>query len=203
MEMLAPENTLAIVADETRRQIKRERKRMSFHNWYCRNREANIERASAWAKANPERRKAINAARYETKEGRARHNEKTKEWAWNNLEKYAEKSRLASMRCRLKKRGLTIEQYMSMLTEQDNKCAICRIDSPGSVDRRPAGRKPKLGWPSTARPIETSRLWHVDHDHKTGAVRGLLCVHCNIALGYAKDDPDLLIAMANYLNIRR
>jgi hypothetical protein len=39
----------------------------------------------------------------------------------------------------------------------------------------------------------------VDHDHKTGKVRGFLCHGCNIAIGMVKDDPDRLRRLADYL----
>ena len=38
-----------------------------------------------------------------------------------------------------------------------------------------------------------------DHDHKTGKFRGWLCSHCNHALGYARDNPELLRKLAEYL----
>lgn len=39
----------------------------------------------------------------------------------------------------------------------------------------------------------------LDHDHETGMFRGWLCNHCNLVLGHAKDSPDRLRALANYL----
>jgi Recombination endonuclease VII len=41
--------------------------------------------------------------------------------------------------------------------------------------------------------------WYVDHCHTSGKVRGVLCHHCNIALGNAKDCPQRLIGLANYV----
>jgi hypothetical protein len=56
---------------------------------------------------------------------------------------------------------LTREDYLAMLEAQGGKCLICGID-------RPRGNK----------------SWHVDHDHATGKVRGLLCNYCNPRLGW-------------------
>lgn len=72
--------------------------------------------------------------------------------------------------------GITLEDYNKMLAMQSGVCMIC-------------GQEESNG----------KRL-AIDHDHKTGAVRGLLCNHCNIGLGKFFDDPSLLTAAINYLN---
>ena len=43
----------------------------------------------------------------------------------------------------------------------------------------------------------------VDHDHKTGKIRGMLCNHCNRGLGHFRDDPELLVFAAEYLKVLR
>ena len=74
------------------------------------------------------------------------------------------------------KYGITAEQFAARLEAQGDRCAICRSDAPSG----------KGGW-------------HVDHDHATNAIRGLLCHNCNLMLGNAKDDPARLRAAAAYL----
>ena len=49
---------------------------------------------------------------------------------------------------------------------------------------------------------KTSRKWHLDHCHTSLRVRGVLCHHCNIMLGNAKDNPAILEAGAKYLKDR-
>lgn len=80
----------------------------------------------------------------------------------------------------LRQYGLTIEGYDRMLAAQENRCAICRSDYSGHN-----------GSPNYS--------WHVDHDHETGVVRGLLCRNCNVALGMFRDDPAVLLAAVRYL----
>jgi Recombination endonuclease VII len=81
----------------------------------------------------------------------------------------------------LKQYGLTPEDYERMLTEQGGLCAVCRTDTPGR------------GKPS----------WNVDHDHETGAVRGLLCHNCNMALGMLGDCVETAQALVSYLLAHR
>lgn len=69
-------------------------------------------------------------------------------------------NRKARRKCTLKQLyGVTLEQYDKMFEQQDGKCAICN--------------QSELGY----------RLC-IDHDHKTGRVRGLLCHGCNLSLGH-------------------
>lgn len=77
--------------------------------------------------------------------------------------------------------GLTPEQFDSMLAAQGGICPGCKTATPGGQFNQ----------------------WHVDHDHETGAVRGLLCRKCNLLLGYAKDNPDTLRRLAEYLEALR
>lgn len=79
----------------------------------------------------------------------------------------------------LRKYDLSLEQREDMELAQDGKCAIC-------------GDLPKGGKTS-------SSSLHVDHDHKTGKVRGLLCNNCNHAIGKLHDSPFLMEKAAAYL----
>jgi hypothetical protein len=46
----------------------------------------------------------------------------------------------------------------------------------------------------------TKRRMHFDHDHATGQFRGWLCFHCNAVLGHVGDQPEILRALAKYLD---
>ena len=74
--------------------------------------------------------------------------------------------------------GITPEHYTELLESQDHKCAIC-----GTSD---------------ATYSRGNRL-HVDHDHATGEVRGLLCGHCNLGVGQFFDNTHLLSKAITYL----
>jgi Recombination endonuclease VII len=80
------------------------------------------------------------------------------------------------------KYGKTLSDLLELHTAQEEQCAICSgtLPPPGS------GSGVKLGC-------------HVDHCHKTGEVRGLLCCTCNSLLGKARDSPAILQRAAAYL----
>jgi Recombination endonuclease VII len=73
--------------------------------------------------------------------------------------------------------GLTPEAFDLLMVGQEGACAICRKEFRDGKD-------------TTA---------HVDHDHSTGAVRGLLCGRCNRGLGCFDDNHDLLQRALQYL----
>jgi hypothetical protein len=67
--------------------------------------------------------------------------------------------------------GMSVEDLDAMLLAQHGACAIC----------------------------QTAPAVHVDHDHQTNKVRGLLCFRCNAALGQLGDDPLVVRRAARYL----
>lgn len=76
---------------------------------------------------------------------------------------------------RLKKvYGIDASEFDIMLKKQDGACAVCRKKQ------------------------EKADSLHVDHDHSTGAVRGLLCGPCNRALGLLGDSPDRIRSLLQY-----
>jgi len=68
-----------------------------------------------------------------------------------------------------------------MLDKQDGACRICGLTEKAHVEQYGC----KLA---------------IDHDHKDGSVRGLLCSRCNRGLGLFGDDPTLLIRAADYIS---
>jgi Recombination endonuclease VII len=55
-------------------------------------------------------------------------------------------------------------------------------------------------WPiQIATTIGAKSVLHVDHDHATGAVRGLLCSDCNTALGHLHDSPEIIHSLLKYV----
>lgn len=70
--------------------------------------------------------------------------------------------------------GITVDEFDRMLGVQSG-CAICHTDVPDGKN------------------------WHVDHDHVSGKVRGVLCHSCNLMIGMSKEDTDILSSAISYL----
>jgi hypothetical protein len=99
---------------------------------------------------------------------------------------YNEKYFLTRKDTKLKKRyNMSLVEYESMLKKQNYSCAICCI----SID----DHQQKKG---------AKKHFAVDHCHKTGNVRGLLCYKCNMGLGYFDDDSTKLTQALSYLSIK-
>ena len=77
---------------------------------------------------------------------------------------------------RLSQSGATQKWFEEHFLSQSGLCAIC-------------GAELAL----------TGRDTHVDHDHETGKVRGILCFRCNLGLGYFRDNCDFLTSAIHYL----
>jgi ribosomal protein L34E len=100
--------------------------------------------------------------------------EKSFQWRQANPQTW----KLHNLRSKLKcKFGMTIEEYEAKFTAQKGRCACCG-DPIGDV-RAPRG--------------------DLDHDHKTGKVRDLLCRQCNTALGSLRESPARIIALLHYV----
>lgn len=73
--------------------------------------------------------------------------------------------------------GINIEIYNELFNKQNGCCAICKKHQ-----------------------IEFKKHLHVDHDHITGKVRGLLCHNCNLAIGRLQDSPVIIASALEYVS---
>lgn len=96
-----------------------------------------------------------------------------KKYKQDNKERILAASRLARY-------GVSAEEFAEMHAAQGMACAGCGTTTP-----------------------TTKRKWCVDHDHSTGRFRGVLCQHCNTVLGHARDRPEVLRQLADYLDRSR
>lgn len=104
---------------------------------------------------------------------REAHPEYHKKWFKNNEGKYKEKQKSSFL---MKKYGLSAEQYNQMFIEQGGRCKICNKHQ-----------------------SEFKRSLAVDHSHETNKIRGLLCHHCNGALGHFFEDISVMEKAILYL----
>lgn len=82
----------------------------------------------------------------------------------------------AKRKHKVKKYGLSEQDYKSLIEKHNNQCAICGLKQ-----------------------SDTWRLLSIDHNHETNKVRGLLCSNCNLGLGYFKDNIELLKGAIEYV----
>lgn len=118
---------------------------------------------------------------------REERNKKYKAWHRNqNLDFYVERSRKRNKAVTPEESrfynlkynyGLSFEDFKQLQESQSNCCAICEIPEENTL---------------------TKRL-HIDHDHETGMVRGLLCMSCNTRLGHLRDSIENLRKALSYL----
>lgn len=98
-----------------------------------------------------------------------------KRWLEENKEHRLAYMKTYNRNRKLSQYGLTVDTFNQMLEKQNNQCAICFTNTP------------------------TTKGWCVDHCHTTNKVRGIVCDHCNLMLGYAKDNPNTLANAIKYL----
>jgi len=132
---------------------------------------------------NKEEQRNYNKEYYSIPENKRKHELAVRKWYQKNREKMRQYSKeyWADPNNKLKNResklrqqyGITMEAYKVLNEVQKGLCAIC-----GKPDYKSLA---------------------VDHDHKTGKVRGLLCHKCNTAIGMFDDDTNILLKAVDYL----
>lgn len=126
--------------------------------------------------------------RNQTKAWLRDHPEQREEYRTKSKLRYytSQKGRMAAKNNKVRRYGLTIEEYDQMYAQQLGLCRICHKPHPSL---------------------------NIDHKHVDGFdtmpfvekkkyVRGLLCSLCNRAIGFMKEDPERLRAAANYLELK-
>jgi 5-methylcytosine-specific restriction endonuclease McrA len=92
-------------------------------------------------------------------------------------QRHPERFKIAKKKAHIKMTyGLTVEQYQDMFLRQQGLCGICRAE------------------------FTEENNMHIDHNHQTGQVRGLLCRDCNFGIGFLRDDPKRLMDAIFYLS---
>jgi len=97
---------------------------------------------------------------------------KKEKWKLRNPIKAAYSQKMVDMK---RKYHITKEEFEALVKYQDNKCGIC-----GNV-------------------LDGKKEPAVDHNHKTGKIRGLLCTKCNTGIGQLNEDVTILILAIKYL----
>lgn len=152
-------------------ECKKKSKGKAFNKYYKNNHEKQLERAEIYRSSSEVKLNRQNYMKKYAEDGKLSTSKK-KYYNGNSIQKKKEK---------LKRYNLTIEQYDEISAAQNNVCAICHF---------PETNKHQSG---------TTKDLAVDHCHKTGKVRGLLCFRCNVAIGKMRDSVDILKSAISYL----
>lgn len=199
--MAPPRNTPEQAAAAKERRSARRRERRAA--WTPEQRAVSAARHLAWYHAKPENKERVleanarwradnpgKGAEY-SRQDYERHGHKEErrsvrdKWRQDNPERARQLSRDWARQNKgrvresafLREYGITIAERDALFAAQGFSCAVCGSETP----------KNKKG------------KWHTDHCHKTGKVRGVLCLHCNHALGHALDNPSTLDLLAQYV----
>lgn len=166
------------------------------HEYYRKYREANREKAREtsrkWRESNPGKQRENNLKYYAAnvdelrersrkygKDNREKVRDTVRKWRKMNPDKQRERSRAHNLKRNF---GISSEYYDKMFSEREGLCDIC--SSPETIVDKRSGKVRRL---------------HVDHDHDTEIVRGLLCSRCNTGVGLLGDSIPRLIAAVDYL----
>jgi Recombination endonuclease VII len=199
--------------DDTTSANLKAKKRAEKRAWYEANKEHVAAYNKAWQEANGDRKAAQQKARREAnldevrvaemarekakpgdaaarqKAYRERHPEKVKAAREAYRKANPDKIRLKKKRAyqrnkerivlyqKCHKYGVTADQFAEMLHACGGRCPCCKVPFSKLLGVKP----------------------NIDHCHKTGRVRGILCGRCNFLLGHANDERSILLACARYL----
>ena len=156
------------------REANREKLRRLSRERYARN----PERAREMARASRQRNLA--SARERNRRWMATHPEYRSKYGSDPAVKERERARRANPDFRLRKAAVAYCvspcSLRYLYDEQEGRCAVCYSE------------------------LTPGKTTVVDHDHRTGRVRGFLCQRCNVVLGMARDDPSILRSAIRYLS---
>jgi hypothetical protein len=153
----------------------------SFQKWCSKdcNRQANQKRQWAdWYARNSKRHIDHNRAYYV--ENRNFVLKRTKQWA--EQRKLIDPD-IAKKMSRKWRYGISHEQFLSLIERQNGRCRICQFVFELDSDK--------------------TKMPYVDHNHDNGQVRALLCHHCNLVIGHAKENPLIIQSAIDYLERNR
>jgi hypothetical protein len=149
--------------------------------WYLDHREEVIAKSKRWAEDHPGERKKNSEKYYAANKEKAK--KRSVDWDRNHPEIARDRKRHwdqthkkeLSMSYMYRSYGLKKEDYANLMESQDYKCKLCGKEL--ALEKKPC----------------------VDHNHKTGFVRGILCSKCNVGLGQFGDSPEFLRRAAKYI----